>query len=461
MSPAYAPFFCYVLVLGIGTFSLSAYATPLNWVDPQIPSALAPFDGQASRLASLADQNILIYQHPRQATATPTPRGVRRYQNVSFNSSALVVSATPAEIRQLLSDYSRYVGLFPSLTEAKALHSSHNNQSKISQVQYRIQVPVPIPLLSFDEKIVLQHQLSEHALSTLIVDSPIQYGLGQFEWFPLADAKNGTPQTLVTLTLWGDLNAPKGFVVSTLLRALPEVKLGIPNGIGAFVMESIRRRYNPDPSVGTIYPLPQIVPQHTLSTVQTQQVKQLIQRSGGQSVVFAHRPVWLRTAKHPEKLFFSTSYAQIHATPTQIFSTLAEPTRYQTLFRQIKKIELTPQADGATDAKIRIGLGLGVLTIPYHIQLRSQKLNPTTAIYRANGGDIEFMHGRLHAQPWDQRSSLVSMTSGGKLGDDAPFLLSIGKSLPYADMLPSIGAAPIFIERANRYFRQTNPENKP
>ena len=53
------------------------------------------------------------------------------------------------------------------------------------------------------------------------------------------------------------------------------------------------------------------------------------------------------------------------------------------------------------------------------------------------------------------------MTSGGKLGDDAPFLLSLGKSLPYADMLPSIGAAPIFIERANRYFQQVADKNTP
>lgn len=448
---------CYVIWLSVGTISISAHAQPLNWIDPQIPSALAPFEGHASRLASLAEQNIIIFQHPKQQTATPTERGVRRYQNVSFNSSALVVSATPSEVRQLLSDYTRYVGLFPSLTESKTL----NTQGAISQVQYRIQVPVPIPLLSFDEKVVLQHQLSEHALSTLIVDSPIQYGLGKFEWFALPNGKNGTPQTLVTLTQWGDLNAPKGFIVTTLLKALPEAKLGIPNGIGAFVLESIRRRYDPDPSVGTLYPAQQIVPQHSLSTAQTQQVKQLIQRSAGQSVVFAHRPVWLRTAKRPEKLFFSTSYAQINASPNTIFTTLADPSRYEKLFRQIKKVELSPQADGSTAVKIRVGLGLGVITIPYHVKLRTQKVNPHTAVYQANGGDIEFLNGRLHAQAWDAQSSLVSMTSGGKLGDDAPLLLSIGKSLPYADMLPSIGAAPIFIERANRYFQQESRRNTP
>lgn len=458
MTIAYSRFCSTVLisatVLSVSTLS---QAQPLSWIDPQIPSALAPFDGQASRLASLADNDIVIFQHPRQHTSTPTERGIRRYQNVSFNSSALVVSARPAEVRQLLSDYAHYVGLFPTLTHAKPLQT----QGNISQVQYRIQVPVPIPLLSFDEKIILQHQLSDHALSTLIVDSPIQYGLGKFEWFPLANSKTGTPQTLVTLTQWGDLNAPKGFIVTTLLKALPEVKLGIPNGVGAFVLESIRRRYDPDPSLGTVYPVQQIIPQHALSTIQTQQVKQLIQRSGGQSVVFAHRPVWLHTPKRAEKLFFSTSYAKINATPNMVFTTLSQPSRYQKLFRQIKKVELIPQADGATDVNIRVGLGLGVITIPYQIKLRTQQLNPTTAVYQANGGDIEFMHGRLHAQPWDQHSSLVSMTSGGKLGDDAPFLLSIGKSLPYADMLPSIGAAPIFIERANRYFQQENSRNTP
>ena len=171
--------------------SVQAHAKPLNWIDPQIPSALAPFADRVDALATLAEDNILIYQHPRQATATPTERGVRHYQNVSFNSSALVVSATPREVRQLLSDYRNHVGLFPTLTEAKPLSS----QNGISQMQYRIQVPVPIPLLSFDEKIILQHQLEEHRLSTLMIDAPIQYGLGQFEWFGLPNGK-----TLVTLT---------------------------------------------------------------------------------------------------------------------------------------------------------------------------------------------------------------------------------------------------------------------
>lgn len=451
MSTAYAPFFCYVLLLGLGTVSLSVHAAPLNWIDPQIPSALAPFDGQASRLASLADDNILIYQHPRQATATPTARGTRRYQNVSFNSSALVVSATPAEVRRLLSDYTRYVGLFPSMTEAKPLYSTTSSQHQISQVQYRVQVPVPIPLLSFDEKFTLQHQLSDHALSTLIIDSPIQYGLGQFEWFPVSEGK-----TLVTLTQWGDLNAPKGFLVTTLLRALPEVKLGIPNGVGAFVMESIRRRYDPDPTLGRVYAQQQIIPQHKLSTAQTQQVKQLIQRANGLPVVFAHRPVWLKTTKRPEKLFFSTSYAHMNASPSKIFDTLGQPQRYQQLFRQIKKIQLQPNSDGSTRANIRVGVGLGVINIPFQIKLRTQQLNPTTAVYQADGGDVEFLDGRLQAEAWDQRSSLVSLTSSSKIGDDAPFLLSIGKSMPYADMLPSIGATPILIERANRYFKQSN-----
>lgn len=440
------------LLIIIAMTSAHTYAKPVSWIDPQIPSALAPFAGQASALAALAERNILIYQHPKQATATPTARGVRRYQNVSFNSTALVVSATPREVRQLLSDYRNYVGLFPTLTEAKPLSS----QNGISQMQYRIQVPVPIPLLSFDEKIILQHQLEEHRLSTLMIDSPIQYGLGQFEWFGLPNGK-----TLVTLTQWGDLNAPKGFIVTTLLKALPEVKLGIPNGVGAFVLESIRRRYDPDPALGSVTTAQKIIPQHTLSATQTEQVKQLIQRSGGQAVVFAHPPVWLKTAKRPEKLFFSTSYAQINASPKAIFDTLATPNRYQQLFRQIKKITLKPNSDGSTNASIRVGLGLGVITIPYQIELRTQKINANTAAYQANGGDIEFLNGRLSAQPWTAQSSLVSMTSGGKLGEDAPFLLSIGKSLPYADMLPSIGAAPIFIERANRYFQQPATKNAP
>ncbi|MEC7121146.1 MAG: SRPBCC family protein, partial [Pseudomonadota bacterium] len=338
-------------------------------------------------------------------------------------------------------DHLRYVGLFPTVTEAKLLPTN----SFVQQARYRIQVPVPIALLSFDQKVVMQHQYHHNRLTTLIIDSPIQHGLGQFEWFELPNGK-----TLVTLTQWGDLNAPKGFIVTTLLRALPELKLGIPNGVGAFVLESIRRRFDPDPTLGKVYPLEQLIPTHHLNERQQQQVKRLIQHSG-QPVVFSHPAVWLRTSKRPEKMFFSTSYARIHATPKHAFDTLSDPKRYRHLFKQIKKVNLTPATQG-TNAHIRVGLGLGVITIPYHVKLNIQQPTPQTAVFHANGGDIEFFSGRIHLSAWDERTSLAQMTSGGKLGDDAPFLLSIGKSLPYADLLPSIGAAPIILERANRYF---------
>jgi hypothetical protein len=61
--------------------------------------------------------------------------------------------------------------------------------------------------------------------------------LGKFEWFNLADNK-----TLVTLTQWGDLNQPQGFLFKNF-KCFPEVKLAIPNGSSAFVLEALKNKY--------------------------------------------------------------------------------------------------------------------------------------------------------------------------------------------------------------------------
>ena len=56
---------CRVLLVTLTLISIHTQtsAKPLNWIDPQIPSALAPFADRVDALATLAEDNILIYQH--------------------------------------------------------------------------------------------------------------------------------------------------------------------------------------------------------------------------------------------------------------------------------------------------------------------------------------------------------------------------------------------------------------
>jgi hypothetical protein len=137
-------------------------------------------------------------------------------------------------VSRLLSNYPNYAGLFPTLKSAEVLQQ----QGSTSQVEYRIHIPTPIPVLNFKETVVMQHQIDHNSINSLVLQAPVPFGAGKIEWFEI-DAQH----TLISVTQWGDLNQPKGFLFSKILNALPDAKLGIPAGTNGFLLESLQRRF--------------------------------------------------------------------------------------------------------------------------------------------------------------------------------------------------------------------------
>ena len=432
-----------ILGLMILLLNSPAHAVIIPWQDSNIPSALAPFQNNPALAAELIGQETLIYGQVPQSIRIPYAKGAANYNQVRFNSAAVVLPVPEAQIKQTLSRYQQYVGLFPTLTKATLLEQSGN----ISQMKYHIQVPIPLPILRFNEDVVMQHQLADHSMSTLIIDSPIQYGVGKFEWFALDDS-----HTLVTLTQWGDLDKPKGFLVSTVLKALPEAKQGIPQGFNTFVFESLIKRYAPDKNL-PLY-TPRQLPQKALSAAQLQLVQQINTQSGS-PVMFIYRPVKLPYRHGNETMQFVSTYATLNAPLEKASTLLSTPQSYQKIFRQVSKVETKPLADKTgVEAAITFKIGLGVISIPYRINLRYFQEPMNSVIYQANGGDIEFMQGRMQFETLGKQQTRLIMTSSAKIGDNAPFLLKLSKALPYADLLPSVGGAPVLISKTNEYLKK-------
>jgi carbon monoxide dehydrogenase subunit G len=425
---------------------LSGYchAAIVPWQDT-IPSALKPFQNNPVTLAQLAEKDTVTYGQIGQAVTIPSKKGLLKYHNVRFQSAAIVLPIPAEQVKQTLSNYQQYVGLFPTLTKAKAVEQS----GQITQMKYHIHVPIPVPILSFKEDVVLQHHINDHSISTLIIDSPIQYGVGKFEWFALDNNR-----TLLTLTQWGDLDKPKGFLVSTILKALPEVKLGIPAGVDAFILEALKRRFSPDGQIPAI--TSHQLPNKTLNPQQLQAVKQLSLQSV-QPVMFIHRSVKLPYSNGQEALRFVSSYSVINAPVEKARQTLGSPQSYKQLFRQVSKVTTTPMENQkGVEAAITVKVGLGVIAIPFRLNLRYFNEGNNTVRYQANGGDIEYMQGRLRFETLSDQQTLLVMNSAGKIGDSAPFLLKLSKHLPYSEFLPTVGGAPILINKANAYLAK-NP----
>ncbi|MFW1814824.1 SRPBCC family protein [Acinetobacter guillouiae] len=417
-----------VLLIGISQIS---FAKLVTWTD-NIPSALKPFDNNAQQIAAIAQDNILIYAHP--ATKTSLPTFSKQPQPIAkFSTAAIVVPVSSQEVAKTLSNYTQYVGLFPTLKSAKVIETA----GPVSQLKYRISIPTPIPVLNFNEDVVMQHQIGQNSISTMVIDGPIPYALGKFEWFNLADNK-----TLVTLTQWGDLNQPQGFLFKKILNAFPEVKLAIPNGSSAFVLEALKNKYTTKKvtalNAGQL-PSPQL---------NTAQINKIVQVSANaqQPVSIVLNPVTVPYTHGREVLRFTTSYQYLNATPQQL-QRWTQPLSYKEIFpKQIKSIKTTAINTQGQDADFKVSVGLGVISIPFDFKMRFSYPKATENNFYANGGDLRYLKGQIQFLP-QGNNTLLKMTTTIKIDEKAPFLLKAARSLPYHEMLPALGANAIFAQK--------------
>ena len=417
-----------LLLLSAGLIN-TAWSQPqlIQWED-NTPSSLKPFQNNASEVAALAKHQILIYAHPSTSVNLPTNKK-QRQAKASFTTSAIVLQANAEQVGKLLADYEHYVGLYPTIKSAKILQQ----QNQHSLVQYKISIPTPIPVLNFHETIVFQHQREAHSISSLVIDAPIPYGLGKLEWFPLENN-----QTLLTLTQWGDLNQPKGFVFSKILNAVPEAKLGIPSGTGGFILESIRLKFDKK-AASTLKPGQ--FPQDQWTAAQLNRIAQ-VSRASQQPVSLIHAPTTVPYQHGAEKMRFVTTYHYFPQSSQQL-SKWTQPTLYSKLFpRQLKSVTVQEQ-NGSQLADFKVNLGLGVINIPFNFKLNFQYPQAHSNSFFAQGGDLKYIKGEMAFNAHGS-GTLMKMTNAAKIDEKAPFLLRAARSLPYNDLLPTLGANTVF-----------------
>ncbi|MCK4079222.1 MULTISPECIES: SRPBCC family protein [Acinetobacter] len=395
----------------------------ITWTE-QIPSSLSPFQGNIQTLAGLTGDRIFIYAHPKQNIQLPTFQAQQKIQG-KYYSGAVIVPTSSQNIAKLLTHYRNYAGLFPTLKSAKI----QAQQGNITQVKYQIHIPTPIPVLNFKEQVLMQHQYSNNSIATLVIDAPVPYGAGKIEWFDI-----GNQRTLVTITQWGDLNQPKGFLFSKILNAIPEAKLGIPGATNAFLLEALQRRYK----ISTTQNLKAgTLPEFQLSTAQRQKIVKLSQQSQ-EPVSFILSGYQVPYQQGTEAMRFSTSYQYLAQNPEQLKPWL-QPPSFKSLFpRQIKNVQSKQLNPQQLDADYQVSVGLGVISIPFDFKLRFDYPNSLQNVFHAVGGDLKYIQGGMQLDAYGQ-GTVLKLTSAVKIHDQAPFLLRTMRSLPYHDMLPAIG----------------------
>lgn len=424
----------------------SAQGALISWTDPT-PSALQPFAGQPAALAGFAGRDLLVYPQPVQTVQIPGARRLRRYEQAQYVSSAVVLPIPAEQVQQQLTRFAGYVGLFPNLTRAELVA---RDASRI-QMRYRMTVKSGLPLLNFNEHFTVQHQLGQNSLSSLLIDGPLQYGTGRFEWFSL-----GPQRTLVTFTHFADLYRVDQFLLRRILQAMPEIRTGIPPATGVYMLEALRQRAMADDR--TAYTVDAIIPATDQMSQTSQPIYQRLLAAGGYPVIRVHPPRYLATPQGSQQLRFVTHITTINRPLSVTYTTLADPLQLQNLFpRQIRRVTVQPYGQTSRDARLDIGIGLGIIHIPFRMTLRYTP-EPQQAIrIQGVGGDIEHLYARYQLTPLGQQATRVSLTTASQITDRAPFLLRIGRNMPFPDLLPSVGSGPVMLERIQQRLEQGYP----
>lgn len=424
------------LVLCVPTWAM---ADLVKWKNPS-PSALKPFNNNAQTVAALATNQILLYSHPSQNIQFQTKKGLKSYNNIQFTTGALVINATPQQILATLQDYQKYVGLFPTLKTAKLVEQHGNSK----QVKYKVSIPTPIKVLNFNEDAIIQHEIEANSMSSLIIDSPMPYGISKFEWFALDQNRS-----LITITQWSDTNTIDGFLISKILNAMPEAKVAMPYAVNTFVMESLRLKFNGKITASALGAGQ--IPQKALSTSQYQQVVNLSQKTK-QPVSFVHLPTQVQYQHGQEQLRFTTSYQYFNVNNQQA-NRLLNLDLYKQLFpKYVRKIDIIPNQDKSNDAVVFIRAGLGVITIPFTLRLRFYPEQKQSIDMIAVGGDVKYMQNRMEILPYQQQS-VWKMTTAAKIDASAPFLLRAMRSLPYHDVIPTSAMARVITDKAHQELK--------
>lgn len=251
----------------------------------------------------------------------------------------------------------------------------------------------------------------------------------------------------MTVTQWGDLNQPKGFLFSKILNALPEAKLGIPPSTNAFLLEALQQRFKIEHTAALATPIPQL----RFNPQQLQKIAQISQKSG-QPVSFILPNYQIKEGKASENLRFSSTYQYFAHPVEKLLPWLAAEATQQLFPRQIKKVELNPVNTQSVDANYKVSVGLGVIQIPFNFKMRFYQLDSLQNQFNANGGDLKFVKGGMRLLPQSQ-GTLFQITSSMKIHDQAPFLLRAMRSMPYHDVLPAVGGNTVYALKVQQKLR--------
>ncbi len=384
----------------------------------------------------------LVFQHPE---ATYDIRGDK--QKFRYLTNVIVVNQPPPEVRSIVTDYDSYSEFFPDLHES-SIQSRTDTQTLVSfneTLKFAVIEPTVNYTLSFreadDGSIVFTRESGDFGLYR-----------GRWEFHPLEG--NRTLLVLSSRMAFSGVSW-RGDMV---LWAQPDLRRTLPIVRGTGFVDRFRilaENSEDSPTNDTVTQSPKIPVNFDKST-KHQALKKLTEKG---TTIFVHPDQHISISGDPERLVFITTMDLVKGPIDQARHYLTRFRKVPQFIDQLESVDAETTDDGfIADWYFDMGFGLFSVPVEYKVKYTWESKNRLT--YERISGDLDPIYGAYEWTSANEDETLYAFTSASRLGENAPNMVKLGRSLRHPQIFMGLSLGAIGVENGVKWTNEQIAKSK-
>jgi hypothetical protein len=290
-------------------------------------------------------------------------------------------------------------------------------------------------IISLSTKYTGVFQKEGDDLIWMAIEGDTEGSLGRWEFIPV-DGK-----TLLSYTTF--INEEEaGFILRTIFRAQPDLKLALPSSTVAVTVRSVKEalegKNKETPFLRTV-----TIPLFTKKELPLDLLVEICKK-GTLIQVFPEGK--MKLPDQTVTLQFVTAIGYVNAEYKKTKDLGSDLKRYKEFFPQVEEVKIKHLSEKEMEVDWHLGLKFGILTVPIWYRHRYTWLDPSVLIYRRIAGDLEFIYGAYEWVPVGDKT-LYFFTAAATVGKHGSTIAKFSELVPNSHMILGISSTAIILER--------------
>lgn len=430
----------YLLLVLMFALTAPSYAAKDKYrqIDWELPAPrFAEFGVSAEKVAQIAGggQFVIVAKPADFEFWNARSSQLKSFQDKRVIYVATVIDAPADEVREMVWNFDNHEDISPLLKKTKVIQKYNDNSVVVSYEQI-----IKVPIIKLASDFVMQMDKKENGdIGMVLVDKgDVESSYQYFEFFPV-----GKNRTLAVLSGWQDTDSAS-FTYKLILEAEPAIGKVFPTlwlyeRIVQFQNEAAKRypeiAQKPDDKVYDIRSVNAYISER--QGVDMLELKKLTQLGSIQFYQKSRRVDYQGT----EADIIQVTAIQHIPLPKETIRPVLNSFHSLAAYNELTSEWIDPENTGADESwgDLRIGVNIGPIFIPVEIYPTLEEISDTRMIYYT--ADHSYMYPLFgHIEHVDlaelgDEGTIVTVTIGGAMGDEASFVFKMARYLPFHDVL--------------------------